>query len=203
VLLTFDDAFQDFADIAWPLLRQRGLGATVFVPTGRVAGADDWENGAGHAARRLMDWNQMRRLSAEGVEFGGHSVDHGDLTRLPEAELRRQVLACQQTLQAELGRPAVAFAPPYGCTTPAVRAVVSQFYQLSFGTALGQTRRGHDPWDLPRVEMHYFRSPARWRTHLEGGGAWWLSARRSLRAVRQVSERCWPFAVRVPTRAEA
>jgi peptidoglycan/xylan/chitin deacetylase (PgdA/CDA1 family) len=33
VLLTFDDAYDDFADVAWPLLRRHGLPATLFVPT--------------------------------------------------------------------------------------------------------------------------------------------------------------------------
>lgn len=33
VLITFDDAYADFADHAWPVLRQHGLPATLFVPT--------------------------------------------------------------------------------------------------------------------------------------------------------------------------
>jgi peptidoglycan/xylan/chitin deacetylase (PgdA/CDA1 family) len=33
VLLTFDDAYRDFLDHAWPLLRQHDLPATLFVPT--------------------------------------------------------------------------------------------------------------------------------------------------------------------------
>ena len=34
LLVTFDDAYRDFADHAWPVLRAQGLPATVFVPTG-------------------------------------------------------------------------------------------------------------------------------------------------------------------------
>ena len=33
VLITFDDAYADFADIAWPILKQLRLPATMFVPT--------------------------------------------------------------------------------------------------------------------------------------------------------------------------
>jgi peptidoglycan/xylan/chitin deacetylase (PgdA/CDA1 family) len=33
VLITFDDAYADFADIAWPILRRFRLPATLFVPT--------------------------------------------------------------------------------------------------------------------------------------------------------------------------
>jgi hypothetical protein len=33
VLLTFDDAYRDFAEHAWPVLRSHGLPAVLFVPT--------------------------------------------------------------------------------------------------------------------------------------------------------------------------
>jgi colanic acid/amylovoran biosynthesis glycosyltransferase len=33
VLVTFDDAGRDFSSVAWPVLRARGMSATVFVPT--------------------------------------------------------------------------------------------------------------------------------------------------------------------------
>ena len=33
VLITFDDACRDFAEVAWPILRRHGLSATLFVPT--------------------------------------------------------------------------------------------------------------------------------------------------------------------------
>src|SRR5580698_8575584 len=33
VLITFDDGYADFAEIAWPILKQFRLPATVFVPT--------------------------------------------------------------------------------------------------------------------------------------------------------------------------
>ena len=33
VLITFDDAYVDFAEVAWPILRRHGFPATLFVPT--------------------------------------------------------------------------------------------------------------------------------------------------------------------------
>lgn len=36
VLVTFDDAYRDFADLAWPILRRHGVPAALFVPTAYV-----------------------------------------------------------------------------------------------------------------------------------------------------------------------
>ena len=33
VLVTFDDAYRDFADVAWPIMKKHGIPATLFVPT--------------------------------------------------------------------------------------------------------------------------------------------------------------------------
>jgi peptidoglycan/xylan/chitin deacetylase (PgdA/CDA1 family) len=38
VLITFDDACRDFAEVAWPILRRYELSATVFVPTAYALG---------------------------------------------------------------------------------------------------------------------------------------------------------------------
>jgi peptidoglycan/xylan/chitin deacetylase (PgdA/CDA1 family) len=197
VLITFDDGFEDFASAAWPQLQARGLGAVVFMPTGLIGGLDDWERVNGRRARRLMDWDEVKRLAGQGVEFGGHSVHHGDLTRLPLSRVCHEVAGSKQALEAQLQRPVLAFAPPFGRTTAAIRSVIRAYYCLSFGTVLGRATRDSDAWDLPRVEMHYFRHPARWRNHLSGGGRWWLAARRSLRAVREASRSCWQFGPRV------
>src|SRR5687768_15139138 len=40
VLLTFDDAYRDFAEHAWPVLRRHGVPATLFVPTAYAGDSD-------------------------------------------------------------------------------------------------------------------------------------------------------------------
>jgi peptidoglycan/xylan/chitin deacetylase (PgdA/CDA1 family) len=187
ILITFDDGFVDFSRVAWPLLRERSLGAIVFLPTGHVGGGDVWETRSGHSSRPLMGWEEVQRLAAEGVEFGGHSVHHGDLSRQPLSDVRAEVAESKRELESRLNRNVLAFAPPYGRSTRAVRQVIRDYYWLSFGTHLGKAVRGSDLAEVPRIEMHYFRDPQRWRAHLTGGGRWWLAARRSLRTVRRWS----------------
>lgn len=53
VLLTFDDAYRDVADHAWPILRRRGLPAVLFVPTGFIGRPERpfWWDRLHHALR--------------------------------------------------------------------------------------------------------------------------------------------------------
>jgi glycosyltransferase involved in cell wall biosynthesis/peptidoglycan/xylan/chitin deacetylase (PgdA/CDA1 family) len=50
ILITFDDAYRDFGEVAWPILRRHGLPATVFVPTGYPGRAE-----------RVFWWERLSR----------------------------------------------------------------------------------------------------------------------------------------------
>jgi hypothetical protein len=80
------------------------------------------------------------------------------------------------------------FAPPYGKTNPAVRAEVSRHYLAAVGTSMARAQRTSDVYDLPRIEMWYFRSKRRWRAYLEGGAHGYFTLRKALRRVRALAQ---------------
>ena len=184
VVLTFDDGFADFESEAVPILLERGWTPTVFLPSGRIGAHEDWRGAHRDPARRLLDWDQVRALAARGIEFGGHTVTHPDLTELPLDELADEIRGARDRIEAELGVAPTSFAPPYGHSNARVIAEVRRWYRVSVGTRLDRVARGDDPCDLPRIEMHYFRDLGRWRRHLEGRGEVYLRTRRALRAVK-------------------
>ena len=73
VVLTFDDGYKDFHEFAYPLLRQYGFGATVFVVTGQVGGLSRWDAGS---ETPLMGWTELRDLAAHGIEIGSHTASN-------------------------------------------------------------------------------------------------------------------------------
>lgn len=188
VVLTFDDGFADFEEAAFPVLQEYGFSATVFLPTGRMGGVEDWY-GANASPRRLMTWEQVQALAAHGIEFGGHSVTHADLARLEPRELEREIRQSQDTIAEKLGRPTRTFAPPYGSTNAAVQAELSRWSRVSVGTSLGRADRRSEIQDLPRIEMYYFSQPWLWRTYLRRRGDWYLRARQAARLARQAAQR--------------
>jgi peptidoglycan/xylan/chitin deacetylase (PgdA/CDA1 family) len=188
VALTFDDGFADFATVAFAELRRRGWPATVFVATGCVGGFNAWEAPAGSPGlRRLMDWPTIAELSACGVDFGGHGVLHRDLTSVRGEALEAEVLGAKRAIEDRTGRPVAAFAAPYGRSDPEVSRVVRRHYTLALGTELARARRGSDLYEIPRIEMWYFRRARRWRAFLRGDAEGFLRTRRVLRRVRRLA----------------
>lgn len=185
VLITFDDAFADFAEAAVPTLRQHGFSGLVFVPTQRLGLPESWD-GANQPTRPLMDWETVRRLAGEGMEFGGHSRTHADLTRLDPAACEGEIAGCAADLSERIGSPVDSFAAPYGRVSPAVLETIRRHYRVAFGTRLAIVRREDDPADLPRIEMHYFRDPRAWSRFLDGHRGY-FRIRQGLRAVRAMA----------------
>ncbi len=188
VLITFDDGFVDFADTAFPILQAKKWRAVVFLPTARMGGAERWAL-APSPPRPLMDWAQVIELASAGIEFGGHSLTHADLTRLSDEALQDEVRTCGEEIAQRLGHPTLSFAPPYGRSNDAVQAEIAQHYSVSFGVRLGRADGVCDILDVPRLEMHYFREAKRWRSFLRGHSETYFMARQALRSVREAVSR--------------
>jgi len=118
VVLTFDDGYRSFLTHAYPVLKELGFTATLFVYTDYVG-----------TGRNALGWDDLARLTAEGFQVEGHTKSHGDLRRQPgesEAEharrLRAELESSQRLFQQRLGRPAKFLAYPFGAADEAVLA---------------------------------------------------------------------------------
>jgi peptidoglycan/xylan/chitin deacetylase (PgdA/CDA1 family) len=110
VVLTFDDGYRAFKDHAYPVLKELGFTATLFIYT-------DWV-GAGRGA---LSWADLRELAAAGMDIQAHSKTHGDLRRAQgetEAQYARRMQAeleqPQELFNRHLGRRRPILAYPYG-----------------------------------------------------------------------------------------
>lgn len=190
VVITFDDGFTDFGDVAWPIMRSYGFRPIVYLPTGFIGRAEGWR-GIADPPRLLMGWDRIAELAGEGVLFGSHTVSHPDLTELAPGPLADELTLPQREIATRLGGTVAHFAPPYGRASPGVRAAIARLYATSVGTRLASAKASADIHDLPRLEMFYFTDPDRWANHLAGRGDGYLAVRRMMRAVKSRLMRPW------------
>ena len=150
VLITFDDGYRDFLTDAWPLLRDYGFGAALFVTTGHVGGCAEWDRAFGTPAE-LLGWDELRGLAAAGVEIGAHGRTHAALNRLSLARMVAEGRDSRQRLEAELGRPIVTMAYPFGEQNLMVRrAMAGCGYQAGLTTLPGLASLGDNVMSMPR-----------------------------------------------------
>ncbi|MBI4550977.1 MAG: polysaccharide deacetylase family protein [Candidatus Latescibacteria bacterium] len=114
VVLAFDDGFESVYRHAYPLLREHGLTATVFVIAGYVGRENGWEVNLGGRRFRHLDWEQVQALREGGLEIGSHTLNHPDLTRLSPAQLRHELEASRVSIERMAGVTVEVLSCPFG-----------------------------------------------------------------------------------------
>lgn len=116
VVITFDDAFLDFYEVAYPILRKSAIPCTVFVPSGLIGESNEWDADGDVCHRKpLMRAGHLRELHKAGLaSFGSHTVDHVRMTLLSPREMRRQAADSKAALEDVIGAKVTMFAYPYG-----------------------------------------------------------------------------------------
>jgi peptidoglycan/xylan/chitin deacetylase (PgdA/CDA1 family) len=142
VVLTFDDGYRAFLEHAYPILKELGFTATLFVYTDYVG-----------AGRNALSWEELRRLGAEGFDIQAHSKTHTDLRRTPgetDAQFSRRMQAeladPQRLFQRYLGRTSQILAYPYGRVDD---DVVKKVREVGYVAAFTVRRQGSPSFVAP------------------------------------------------------
>lgn len=122
IVLTFDDGFTDFLDMAEPILRRHSFPATVFVVAGEIGGTSWWRKP--NLQKPLMDWESLRKVVDLGYEIGSHGLHHCDLSKLSVEQLQTEVCDSKEILEQKLKVKIESFAYPWGCCTSKTAEIV-------------------------------------------------------------------------------
>ncbi|HEX9038839.1 MAG TPA: polysaccharide deacetylase family protein [Ktedonobacterales bacterium] len=154
VVLTFDDAYADFYENAYPILRLFGAPATLYVPTAWVGGACDWLAADGESSRSMVTWSQLAEMSAGGIECGGHSHRHVQMDILSEADAREEIVTSKRLLDEHLGQETGSFAYPHGWTSRRVKRLVKAAgYTSACAVKNMHSAMSDDPFALARLHV--------------------------------------------------
>ncbi len=147
IAITFDDGCAETYDVVYPILRQYGIPATVYIPTMYIEDQRPLDFGAYRnvdpAVRpRPLSWDHiMEMVCSNLVVIGAHTHTHADLSRVSEEEAIRELDACDQVIDSRLGFRPKHFAYPWGSWCPATQALVASRYK---SVTLGGT--GKNPY---------------------------------------------------------
>ncbi|XOV89372.1 MAG: polysaccharide deacetylase family protein [Pseudomonadota bacterium] len=148
VAITFDDAYINIYENAFPLLRDYGWPFTIFVATSPV----------GTQPNSFLNWDQLREMKTHGATIANHSHSHTHLLRRLDhesaADWRKRIAAdittAQTRLTAELGETPRYLAYPYGEYNAAILDIVRDLGFTGFGQQSGAVGAGADFAVLPR-----------------------------------------------------
>jgi peptidoglycan/xylan/chitin deacetylase (PgdA/CDA1 family) len=113
IIITFDDAYQSFYTIAYPLLQQYGFKAVVYAPLNYLGRWNDWD--VQYYGKKYMHISQDELLEVNrgGMEIGSHTFSHHLLTKLDDNSLEKEIKGSKERLEDLLNEEIVSLCYPF------------------------------------------------------------------------------------------
>jgi peptidoglycan/xylan/chitin deacetylase (PgdA/CDA1 family) len=174
VAVTFDDAFQHVFDRALPVLRNYGVPATIFVPTGYLGAEPGWAMARLHGQRPgpVVSIESLRGTDGGRVRIGSHSVTHPRLASVDRSRLHDELSHSRRQLEEIVGYPVRLLALPYGsCNAQVIAAASETGYDTVYANV--PIRSGSDaPSLVGRVDVSPCDWPLEFRLKIHGAYEW-------------------------------
>ena len=143
VLITFDDGYEDNYTQAFPVLKQEGFRAAIFMVQSNFN------------RKNRLSVQQIQEMEQAGIEIGSHTRSHPNLTKLAASALEQEVGQSRRGVERLAGRPIDYFAYPGGFYNLEVLEKTAQSgYAGAFTVLPGVNRPDKDnPYLLRRIPV--------------------------------------------------
>ena len=143
ILITIDDAFSSFYEVAWPYLKKEKIPFILFVSSEAVG-----KNG-------YMTWVQIKELEKENfVYIGNHSHSHDYLVDLKYEDFINDVNTASTNFNEHLGYNPIFFSYPFGEYSSLIKKYITNNFKFAFGQHSGVIDFNKDPYELPRFPIN-------------------------------------------------
>ena len=172
VVITFDDGCRDFYTEAYPILREYGFKATMFIVSGRTTDSNMTE-------RETMSWTEIREVAGHDIEIGSHTVSHPTLYSLPLAGVEHEIAESKDRIEQMLGRRVTSFSYPFAFpeqdrsfVASLKSMLVNHGYETGVSTTIGTATSRNDPYFLPRLPANSYDDARLFSAKLSGSYDW-------------------------------
>jgi peptidoglycan/xylan/chitin deacetylase (PgdA/CDA1 family) len=90
ILITFDDGYKDAYTNAYPILKKYKLTGVFYIITNKVGTSE------------YLNWDMIREMQVNGMQFGSHTVKHSDLRNLSDIALVDELKTSKEKIEQEL-----------------------------------------------------------------------------------------------------
>ena len=177
VAVTFDDAYQSVLANALPILMEKRIPATIFVPAGFIGDRPAWmeDRNPDRETERVMTEEQLRRLPADLFSVGSHSCSHKRLTGLASAEIEKDLGGSKERLEKILSRKVGTLAFPFDDWDDRVIGIAKKlgFTRVFANVALNRGRETSG-YLYSRIQISMDDGDLEFRLKMRGA-YWWLA----------------------------
>ncbi len=127
VVLTFDDGYDDFHRLGYPVLRRHSLPFTLYLTTNPVESGEPLTPG-GRA--EPLQWRQIEDMAGSGLmTLGAHTHRHPDLRAIGGDQIEDELGTSDDLIERRTGTVPTHFTYPWGFWSPQAHEVVSRRYR--------------------------------------------------------------------------
>ena len=143
ILITIDDAFSSFYEMAWPYLKKNKIPFILFVSTEAVGKVG------------YMSWDQIKDIEKEPfVYIGNHSHSHDYLVDFKKTDFINDIVKANNIFVKKLGYNPIYFSYPFGEYSEYIKKYISKNFKFSFGQHSGVIDINKDIYELPRFPIN-------------------------------------------------
>lgn len=141
VVITFDDGYKDNYENAFPILKEFGFRATVFMITSSI-----------NNDKNFLTSSQLKQMDSYGIDIESHTVNHNKLDGLTCDKQIQTLKDSKEFLEKLLNKKVKYIAYPYGkWNENAIKALKTEGYSMAFTTTGGWANKVQGIYTLDRV----------------------------------------------------